>query len=320
MLTTRPGRRTALPVMDRRLVPLQIAAGAVGQAAAAHAVLAGQGRQRADGPHVLAAVAIAVDAVGDLDEAGPHRPRTAAPARRCRPRPARSSAATRSGGNSASRSRSCGQPTVCAFSQASSCSPSATRTWAMPSARAPSVPGRGARCQSAPSGRCRAPRVDDDDLTARALGLAQERHEVRRRADRVVAPEDDELAVNARRRRAGSSACRAWPRRPARRRPRRCCARAGWPRAGSRGGRWRRSSAPGRACRCSCTAGSPRRPSSAMICLPAAGDLGEGLVPGDALPLAGRPSARRGAADAAAGRDGRRDRDRAGPWRRASRG
>src|SRR4051794_36634910 len=37
--------------------------------------------------------------------------------------------------------------------------------------------------------------VDDDDLTAAALSLTQERQEVRSGADRVVPPEDDELAV-----------------------------------------------------------------------------------------------------------------------------
>ena len=66
----RAGRRTVAPVIDRFVVPLEIVARAVGQTAAANAVLSRQRRQRADGPHVLAAVAIAIDAVGDLDEAG----------------------------------------------------------------------------------------------------------------------------------------------------------------------------------------------------------------------------------------------------------
>src|SRR5262249_15520707 len=39
-------------------------------------------------------------------------------------------------------------------------------------------------------------RVDDDDLTAGVLRLAQVRHEVRRGADGVVAPDNDELAVD----------------------------------------------------------------------------------------------------------------------------
>ena len=43
--------------------------------------------------------------------------------------------------------------------------------------------------------RLRATRIDDNDLTAGALCLSQKRHEVRRRGDRVVSPDEDELAV-----------------------------------------------------------------------------------------------------------------------------
>ncbi len=57
--------------------------------------------------------------------------------------------ATRAGGYSRIRSRKASQPSVCASMKSRSSAPRASTTWSNPSARAASVPGRGARCSSA---------------------------------------------------------------------------------------------------------------------------------------------------------------------------
>src|SRR5262245_10083005 len=44
-------------------------------------------------------------------------------------------------------------------------------------------------------GTARAPRVDDDESAAIVLSLPQKGQKVRSRTDRIVAPEDDQLAV-----------------------------------------------------------------------------------------------------------------------------
>ncbi len=102
---------------------------------------------------------------------------------------------TRSRGKSARRSRNAGQPTVCAvkprlvvqahFQEQSS---DAQRQHAVRAG-----PGREVHLSALGAGR--SPRIDDDELATFALRLAEERHEVRPRADRVVPPQDDELAV-----------------------------------------------------------------------------------------------------------------------------
>ena len=259
MLTTRPGGGQLAQWWTASRVPLHVAAGAVGQAAAAHAVLAGQGRQgdrsaRTFWPPLrlrLMPSAILMRPgrrvgvqPGQVDDR--------------RSATARSTAATRSGGKSASRSRSCGQPTVWAVQPGLVVQPLGDEDVGQAQRQGAVGAGQRGEVQVGAAGGRRAARVDDDDLAARPLGLAQERHEVRRGADRVVAPEDDELAVDH----VGVGRAPALAERgldgASRRPPRRCCARAGWPRGGSRSGRWRRSSAPGRACRCSCRAGSPR--------------------------------------------------------------
>src|SRR4029077_19105715 len=65
--------RARAPALHRLPVPLQIATGAVGEAAAFYAVLSGKCGQGAKGTHVLTTVAIAVDAVRRLDQAGTNR-------------------------------------------------------------------------------------------------------------------------------------------------------------------------------------------------------------------------------------------------------
>ena len=144
-------RRTAFPVIDRAAVPLQIAAGAVAEAAAAHAVLAGQRGQGADGAHVLAAVAVAVDAVGDLDEARPRRRVQPGQADDVRLPPGRSSpprapAGTRRGARAAAASRRCGRS-------------ARPRRATLPQRGHGRSPGRGSRrCRGAVPGASRPPR------------------------------------------------------------------------------------------------------------------------------------------------------------------
>src|SRR5690349_10850242 len=59
--------------MDGPLVPLQIPTGAIGQASAPDPILAGERRQRTNGADILPAVTVAVNAIGNLDEARPVR-------------------------------------------------------------------------------------------------------------------------------------------------------------------------------------------------------------------------------------------------------
>ena len=68
-------------------------------------------------------------------------------------------------------------------------------TFIMPRARAASVPGLIAMCQSACLGRARAHRVDDHDLGTLLLRLQDERPSVQVGADHVHAPHDDVLRV-----------------------------------------------------------------------------------------------------------------------------
>jgi hypothetical protein len=53
---------------NRRCIPLQVATGGIRQPAATQPILCRERRQRADGAHVLPAVEVAVDAVGNLDQ------------------------------------------------------------------------------------------------------------------------------------------------------------------------------------------------------------------------------------------------------------
>ena len=164
-------------------------------AAAAHAELAADGRQRQHGHRRVAAVAVALEAPAAAHErrraASRRDPRTA----RAPPRSMPARSAARSNVHGSARSRSWSAPMVCSRRNASSAAPLVKRCRCMASATATSVPGRTARCRSAG----RASGVDRGSITtsvrAALLRLAHVRDEVDARRRRVHAPEHDQLRV-----------------------------------------------------------------------------------------------------------------------------
>ncbi len=132
----------------------------------------------------------------------------------------------------------------------------------MASATGRSVPGRIARWRSACLRELRRARIDDDQLGAEALGLADVRHQVNAGRGRIRAPDDDQAClaeVEVGDRRHLSVHRRRWRHRSPRRRP--SAPDATRPAGGTASHRWCPASAV-RSSRRRNTAGSTRRPNA----------------------------------------------------------
>ena len=195
----RPGgpdarRGQLLPLVDRLAIPFEISAGAIGKSAAAHPVLPGDGRQHENGADALAAHAVALQPVGDLDQA-----RFAAGVQPGQflhvldRQPGDFGRALRRVVHDApAQFRPAGgvfrEPGFVVQSLADDHMGHAQRQRAVRARPGRDVPvGR--------TGRARAARVDDHDHTAITLGSFQMGHEMRGGAGWIMSPDEDDLAV-----------------------------------------------------------------------------------------------------------------------------
>ena len=304
---------------DRLASPGDIVRRGVVEPATAHADLPDDRRKRGERATRLAAVAMPLDAVGKLQQGRFGRAIAASQRHDLLCRDAGDRGDALAAGTPSLAARRSSQPTLCC-AQPGFVMKSFGEEDVHESERQRAV-GRRARPQmlvSRSRGR-RAPGIDDDDVGAVALRLAHEGHEVWRRAGRIVSPDDDEPAVADIARVGGeASAERHLDRGLGGGAADRALQTAGaHPVPETDAG----DSALQQAKRAAEGIGEDRR--RAVLGddrLPPLGDLADGLIPGDARPLAAPLGARRGAAGTAAGPGSRRGPDMDAPWRRASPG